>query len=332
MKIDSYVRRTAWVLLVLLVAAPALADEFDAIRGKIPEELAKRGTPSIALAVARDGQIVWEQGFGWADRENRVPANEHTMYSLASISKPIAATGLAVLLQRGKVELDKPINDYLGDAKLIARVGNAAEATVRRVANHSSGLPLHYQFFYVDQPYRRPPMDETIRRYGNLVTPPGERFQYSNLGYGVIDYVIARASGKPFADFMREQVFLPLGLTHMSVDIGPGLERYEAIRYGTDGLRIPFYDFDHPGASAIYSSAHDLVRFGMFHLGDRLPDQKEILSEEWRKRMQEQTVESGKNDGYGDRLVDRQECPRGRCRLALGRHGGRKHAFDLDTG
>ena len=73
----------------------------------------------------------------------------------------------------------------------MARVGNAGDATVRRVANHTSGLPLHYQFFYADEPYRRPAMDETIRRYGNLVTAPGERYQYSNLGYGVIDYVIA---------------------------------------------------------------------------------------------------------------------------------------------
>ena len=144
------------------------------------------------MAVARDGQIVWEQGFGWADRENRVAANEHTMYSLASISKPITATGLAVLLERGKIELDKPINDYLGEAKLKSPAfSNVTDATVRRVANHSAGLPLHYQFFYADEPYHRPAMDETIRRYGNLVTAPGERFQYSNLGYGVIDYVIS---------------------------------------------------------------------------------------------------------------------------------------------
>jgi CubicO group peptidase (beta-lactamase class C family) len=291
------------LLIVLIVAAwaagPAAADEFDALRGRIPQELAKRGVPSLAVAVAREGQIIWEEGFGWADRENRVLANEHTMYSLASISKPITATGLAVLAQRGKVDFDKPANDYLGDAKLVARVGNAADATVRRVANHSAGLPLHYQFFYADQPYRRPAMDESIRRYGNLVTAPAERFQYSNLGYGVLDYIIARTSGKTYPEFMREEVFLPLGLTHMSVDIGPGLEKYEAVRYGPDGLRIPFYDFDHPGASAVYSSAHDLVRFGMFHVGDRQADQKEILSDEWRKKMQEPTYEVAKNRGCG---------------------------------
>ncbi|HEY2839377.1 MAG TPA: serine hydrolase domain-containing protein [Pirellulales bacterium] len=288
-------------LLALALVSAAAADEFDALREKIPRELTARGVPSLAVCVARDGQIIWEQGFGWADREKRIEANEHTMYSLASISKPIAATGLAILCQQGKIDLDKPINDYLGEAKVVARVGAAADATVRRVANHTSGLPLHYQFFYEDEVYRRPPMDETIRRYANLVTAPGERFQYSNLGYGLLDYVIARQSGRTFVDTMREEVFLPLGLTRMSVDIGPGLEKFTATRYGTDGLPIPFYDFDHPGGSAVFASAHDLARFGMFHAGSKLANQREILNDEWRKRMQEPTadIEGGRRYGVG---------------------------------
>ena len=106
------------------------------------------------------------------------------------------------------------------------------------MANHTAGLPLHYQFFYEDEPYRRPAMDETIRRYGNLVTAPGERFQYSNLGYGLLDYVTERLSGKGYADFMRQEVFLPLGLTRASVGVGPGLEPYAATRYGGGGMAV----------------------------------------------------------------------------------------------
>src|SRR5437588_5532254 len=132
--------------------------DFGTVRELIRTRLVEQSLPSLAVAVAREGQIVWEEGFGWADRENRVPATEHTMYSLASISKPITATGLMLLVERGQIELDRPINDYLGDAKLTARVGDAVGATVRRVANHTSGLPLHYHFFYQDEPYRRPPM------------------------------------------------------------------------------------------------------------------------------------------------------------------------------
>src|SRR6185369_16162491 len=220
-----------YLLLLLLPGLLLCADPFDAVRETIRKQLVETETPSIAVAVARDGKIIWEQGFGWADREKRVAADEHTMYSLASISKPITATGLMTLVAAGKVSLDRPVNDYLGAAKLRGRAGDAAQATVRRVANHSSGLPLHYQFFYADESYRPPSVDETILRYGNLVTSPGEHYQYSNLGFGILDYVIARVSGRSYEDFMREEVFVKLGLTHTSIGIGPGLERYEAVRY-----------------------------------------------------------------------------------------------------
>src|SRR5437588_4214010 len=117
--------------------------DFGTVRELIRTRLVEQSLPSLAVAVAQHGAIVWEEGFGCADRENRVPASEHTMYSLASISKPITTTGLMVVKEQDKLDLDRPINEYLGEAKLKGRDHhNAAEATVRRVANHTSGLPL----------------------------------------------------------------------------------------------------------------------------------------------------------------------------------------------
>jgi CubicO group peptidase (beta-lactamase class C family) len=284
--------------VMVLLAGPAGA-QFDEVRERIERELVEQDVPSLAVAVAKNGEIVWEEGFGWADRERRTPATQHTMYALASISKPITATGLMVLVERGLVDLDRPINDYLGEATLNGRAFDASGATVRLVANHTAGLPLHYQFFYRDEPYRRPDMDETIRRYANLVTPPGERNQYSNLGYGIIDYVLERVSGKGYPDFMREEVFVPLGLSRMSVHIGPGLEDFTATRYTPDGTPYPFYDFDHAGASAVFSSAHDLVRFGMFHLKWRLADQRRIISDDSIDQMHTATTFEEDGSGYG---------------------------------
>ena len=290
-------RRRLWLVLAALPLAGG--DRFETIRGLIRKQLDETRTPSLAVAVAKGGKIIWEEGFGWADREKRLAASEHTMYSLASISKPVTATGLMVLVEAGKIELDRPVNDYLGDAKLRARIGDAAQATVRRVANHTSGLPLHYHFFYADEPYRRPPMDETIRRYGSLVSIPGEKYQYSNLGYGVLDYVIARVAGRSYRDFMREEVFTRLELRHMSVHLAPGLEAHSARRYASDGQPLPHYDFDHEGGSAVYSSAHDLVRFAMFHLKTREPDQQTILTDPSIDEMQKPTAKINDYSGYG---------------------------------
>ena len=293
--------RTCAAFGIMLLSAFRLTaqDRFDSVRALLRQRIADGSVPSVSVAVAQRGKIIWEEGFGWANREERIPATENTMYSLASISKPNTATGLMTLVQAGKIDLDKPINDYLGDAKLQARIGNAHDATVRRVANHSSGLPLHYQFFFNNEPYQKPSYDETILRYGNLVTIPGEHYQYSNLGFGIIGYVLARVSGESYPDFMRQAVFLKLGMTHTSVGVGPGLERFQAIRYDSKGAPIPFYDFDHPAASAVYSSAHDLVRFGMFHLQDHLPDQAQILTDASIDAMHQPTMKISDNGGYG---------------------------------
>jgi len=274
------------------------ADRFDAAREYIRGRMLEANVPSVSVALSQRGKIIWEESFGWADREQRIAATPHTLYSLASISKPITATALMTLVEAGKLDLDHPINDYLGPAKLTARVGSQG-ATVRQVANHSSGLPLHYQFFYADEPYGRLSMDETILRYGNLVTAPGEKLEYSNLGYGVLDHVISRVSGKSFAAYLTENVFLPLGLTRMSLGIGPGLESYAAIRYAEDGTALPFYDSDHQGASGVYGSAHDLIRFAMFHLQDGLADQKRILSRDAITQMQRVTFAGDDREGYG---------------------------------
>lgn len=308
------------LLACCCVAEAAAVDRFDDIRAYIRAGLVEQDVPSAAVAVAKDGVILWEEGFGWADREKRVAATEHTMYSLASVTKPIMTTGLMTLVQAGKIDFDAPVNSYLGKAKLQARVGEVNEATVRRVANHTSGLPMHYQLFYSDEPFVLPSMDETILRYGNLVTAPGERFRYSNIGYGVLSYVIERVSGMSFAEFMRHEVFVPLGMTHTSFGIGPGLESFAATGYGLqDSLPIPFYRQDTPGSAGIYSSAHDLARFAMFHLKAHRQDQKDILSDALIDEMHRPSVaEDDGSSHYGIGFHVREK----RSGYSIVEHGG----------
>ena len=285
--------------LSLLVPVPAFADEFDAIREFIRARMVETQVPSITVAIARDGKIVWEEGFGWADRDKRIPANEHTMYSIASITKPFTATALMTLVEKKVIDLDRSVNQYLADAKVRARIGSADDATIRRVANHTSGLPVQ-GYFSSNESWRPPSMDETILRYGNLVTIPGEKWEYTNLGYGILGHVIARMSGQSYEDYMRDSVFLKLGLTHTSVGIEPGLEQFAAVRYD-GGVPISFSPPPHRAAAGIYSSAHDLIRFAMFHLKAHLPDQVPILSDASIDEMQKPTVRTQQCDtcGYG---------------------------------
>ena len=276
----------------------AQADRFEPIRETIRHEIAKKKAPSIAVAVARNGEIIWEEAFGFADVEREVAATPQTKYSLASISKPITATALMTLVESGKVRLDRPIEDYLGGARLTGYAGKTSKATVRRVAAHVSGLPLHYQFFLDGEPYVRPPMAETIRRYGILVTRPGKKFQYANLGYGLIEYAIEQVSGKSYAEYVGDNVFAPLGMEHSDIPTKADPGRHRAVRY-RDGKPLPFYDFDHRGGSAVFASAHDLVRFGMFHLKMLQPDQESILPDGRIDEMQKALVHGAYDYGIG---------------------------------
>ena len=190
-----------------------------------------------------------------------------------------------ILVEKGLVDLDRPANDYLDEAKLKAFQGDAGDATVKRLLQHATGLPSYHHFFYEDDPYKRPAMDETIRRYGILTSSPGRVYTYSNLGYGILEYIIERVTGKSYADYMQEEVFLPLGMADSAVYLQPGPEDKTAQRYERNGSPVPFYDFDHRGASAVYCSVHDLLQFGMFHLNNPSGQRKQILKNETLEQM-----------------------------------------------
>jgi len=293
-------KKKGLILGMLVSAAAGLAgsdtDRFEPVRKAVQEKMKKEGLPSMAAAVARNGKIVWEEAWGLADIEKQIPATPQTMYSLASTTKPMTATALMILVERGLVDLDKPANLYLGEGKLTGI--KPEEATVRRLLRHTAGLPLHWNLIFADEVYERPDMDETIRRYGVIVAPPGEEFSYSNLGYGVLERIIERVSKKSYAEFLKEEVFTPLGMTRSAVQLEPGPEAETARRYTQQGKPFPFFDFDHRGASAVWASAHDLLRFGMFHLGDDLPDRKPILSAASVAAMRRETSPGDPESGY----------------------------------
>jgi CubicO group peptidase (beta-lactamase class C family) len=272
------------LVTMLFAAGPAAAQEtperFREARALI-DSLIAQGTPSIAVAVAKDGRVLWEQGFGWADRERRVAATPHTPYSIASINKSITSTAVMALSERGKIDLDAPIETYLGGIRLTGHAGDTREVTARRIMAHSAGLPTHYRMLFAAD--RMPSREETLGRYGIVVYPPGKQFEYSNLGYRALDVAIANVSGQSYGDFLRREVFAPLGMTRSALGVDPAWAAEAATRYDDDGKPLLAYSSDHPGSGDVYASAHDMLRFGMFHVGTL---RGAVLSAESRRAMQ----------------------------------------------
>jgi CubicO group peptidase (beta-lactamase class C family) len=298
MRLSAGVRRAGLLSLALIAPVFAGTNQTESVQSWIDGEFAKSGAASLTMAVAQDGRMLWAQSWGWADKERRVRATPQTPYSLASVSKSLTATGLMVLVERGAIDLDAPTDRYLGGLTLRPYGGTARGATIRRVANHTAGLPSYQNFFFEDEDRPVPTMADTIRRYGILVYPPGEKHVYSNLGYGILQHAIAEVSGQTYAAYMQREVFEPLGMTRTGV----GVSADQAIRYADDGIRVPGYDVDHQGASSIYASAEDLVRFGFLHVKTLEAGQRRILTDASIDAMRQRTAPA--LFGLGWRVMD----------------------------
>jgi len=303
MFIDSCFLSRPLILILLFAASmhsqtkpPNSSPDFSEVRKLIQTEMAARKIPSISVAVARRGEIIWEEAFGFADKEKGIRADKETMYYTASVTKTFTATALAVLAEHKQIDLDHPINDYLGPMQVHSPLWDSKEATVRMAAQHMSGLTTFARNCWADQSDCRISAEETIKRYGVLFWRPGDHFDYSNLGYGILGEVIHHASGKSYADYMRDEIFRPLGMTRTSVDVGPGFEKYAAVHYSSAFGRRPTAYSASPAASSIYCSAHDLALFGMFHLRE---GSKALLSDKSILMMQNSTVSTGGRSRYG---------------------------------
>ena len=262
--------------------------------------MAAESIPSFSVAVARKGEILWVESFGWSDRENRVAATEHTPYYLASVTKTITATAIMVLHERKQLNIDRPINNYLGSARLSSPVWNVDGATVRRVANHTSGLTTFVQNRFGAPSNFSFSQDNIIRRYGIVFWPPGDHFDYSNLGFGILGEVVGRVSGKGYGAFLRDEIFRPLGMINSSLGIPHANEKHAAKRYDSEfGFRPGAAVSGTPGASTVYCSAQDLMKFGLFHLKFPQPGQKRVLSDETVDLMQNETVAVEDGGQYG---------------------------------
>ena len=276
-------------LLAAQVPTASSRPDFSPVRDFIEREAGLgTSTPSIAVAVTRGNQILWEEGFGSIDRPGGTVATPHTLYYVASVTKTVTATALMLLQERHLLDLDSPVNRYLKAVKVRSPLWNADDVTVRHIATHTAGLGTYDARNDI-------PGIETIRRYGIVFTRPGETFDYSNLGYGVLGQIITDVSGRGFQTFVQDEVLRPLGMVDAWAGPTPKSHHPVAPRYNSQSKAFspPLTEPQLPGASVLFCSAHELALFGMFHLKSRTPQQKAILPDAAIDRLQEPFISTG---------------------------------------
>jgi CubicO group peptidase (beta-lactamase class C family) len=254
------------------------SDPFAKARCRIHVLIEEKKIAAFQVAVARDGEVIYEEAFGWANVEKRIPATTATLFLAGSIAKPFTSTALMILAERGQVDLNAPVNRYLTGSGLTAYQGRAEDATVARLLLHTTGLPYGYYIAGDEVPQKEKRTDRDLMELaGVLVAAPGTRYQYTNIGYGLFDDMVRNVTGESLKSFVQREVVTRLGLGHTRFLTADSPWDSVATQNADGGVLPAAYDPD--GYTALYSTAGDLARFGMFHLKAHLTSQEPVLSD-----------------------------------------------------
>ncbi len=199
--------------------APANAKYAQVIqraRANIDSLVAANNVPGISVAVSVNGKVVWSEGFGMANVETQTPVTPLTKFRIGSISKSLTAAGVGLLVERGRLDLDAPIQRY------VSSFPRKPEGTVttRQLGGHLGGV-RHYGDDGMNLNYKRYPTVTAgldVFKDDPLLHAPGSKYSYSSYGWNLISAIMEGASGESFLPFMYANVFGPLGMRHTVAD------------------------------------------------------------------------------------------------------------------
>jgi len=246
-----------------LVADRQFASAIAAARALVCDSLAPR-TPGVQIAVAVDGRLVWSAAFGYADEAGHVPVTRTTQFRIGSVSKPLTAAAVGLLVEAGKLDLDAPVQRYVPDFPV-----KRYPITTRELAGHTAGI-RHYQGdeFLLNRRFGSVHDALAVFAGDSLLFEPGTRFSYSSYGWNLVSAVVEGASGEDFLSYMSRHVLRPLGLAHTAPDRADSLMTDLTDFYDRDSASGAFslsppVDLSVKWAGGGFvSTAEDLVRFG----------------------------------------------------------------------
>lgn len=287
---------------IRLVYSPANADKrIDEFMKKLHSRSAFNGN----VLIAKGGKIIYKNSFGWADYLHRDSLTINSQFELASVSKPLTATAILMLVERGKLKLDQTVNDFFPEFPYQG-------VTIKQLLSHRSGLPNYV--YFVDGIWKdkrkgmtnKDVIDLLIQHKPGRYNVPDARFLYNNSNFMVLAAIVEVVSGQSFTVFMQENIFRPFGMKNTAVY---SKADYETIPTGVIGhdkvwRRSVVQNFlDGPvGDKGIYSTVDDLFLFDRALIEGRVIE-KELLDSAYVGRSK--PTNGVFNYGYGWRLYEK---------------------------
>jgi len=273
----------AFLTLLLSVAAFSQevnqTDPFHGFPELIEDLMSKWQIPGMAIGVVKDGEIIYMEGFGYRDLENKLPVTTKTVFGIGSISKSFTSMSVAMLVDEAKLKWDTPLIEYLPDFKLYDNYATL-HTTPRDLLCHRTGMADHMLMRY-GSPFSR---EEVYKRLRYLEPNSGfrEKFQYNNLMYMTAGYLVGRISGGTWEDFVTKRILDPLEMEAISFSLGIKDSNDFSFPYmfrGEEIITLPFPNRDTSGPSGgINSNVEDMIRWLKLYLNKGKVGKKQLVS------------------------------------------------------
>jgi CubicO group peptidase (beta-lactamase class C family) len=279
-----------------VATAPATTSSSAAEHARaIAKQWLARGIPGLSVTVARNGKVIYSEGFGFADLEEHVSATPTTKFRIGSVSKPITAAVLVKLVGQNKIDLDAPIQKYVPSFP-----DKGAPITARQLAGHLGGI-RHYKDdeFHIQKHFNTVLEGLSIFKDDPLVDPPGAKFHYSSYGYNLLSAAIENACGKDFLSCMHDLEFSPLSLKNTVPDepneIIDRRSRFYVHEKDAPLQNAPYVDNSYKWAGGGFlSTTEDLA-----HFGSSLLQPGFLSGESLALLFTSQKTKTGEETGYG---------------------------------
>ncbi len=263
------------------------ADVQAFLDGFMPMQLERENIAGAVVLVVKDGKVLTAKGYGYSDVEKKLPVTvDATLFRPGSISKLFTWTAVMQLVEQGKLDLDKDINTYL-DFKIPATFPQPI--TLRNLMTHTPGFEEQIKDLITEDPAHIATLRQHLTEHmPERIFPPGTTPAYSNYGAGLAGYIVERVSGKPFNEYIAENVFKPLGMARSTFaqPLPPELKPMMSNGYTrATGKPKPFEIVQETPAGALSTTAADIARFMIAHLQDGKLENAQILRPETARLM-----------------------------------------------
>lgn len=228
---------------------------------RIPEIMEAYDIPGASIALVEGGETIWTKAYGYADLETGRKMTTDTLLRVESISKSVTAWGVMKLVEQGKIELNRPVNQYIKSWKFPKSEFEEEEITVKHLLSHTSGLPLG-DFTKRYSPTKEiPSLKDSLSMEAILEQKPGISFSYSNVGFNLLELLIEELTACDFSEYMKREILIPLRMNNSSYTWSEDFNPAVPFGYDLTGEAVPVYVYPEKGSGGLFATVEDVALF-----------------------------------------------------------------------